>query len=121
MATGMSLCIPPITRSRFDEQIRHETVMFILSKGKVSPMYCGTKQIKLSDEKAVTLPSLTHCNSPRHISENYVALCSERGTISAAGSSCQSVTWGKFYEILGNITAGGEKMLCAGDYIQGFW
>ena len=52
--------------------------------------------------------------------ENCMALCSERGTNSAGGDSCQSISRGKFYEILGKITAGGEKIqLCAVDYVSG--
>ena len=51
--------------------------------------------------------------------ENYMALCSERGTNSAAGDSLLSISRGKFYEILRNITAGGEKILCAVDYVTG--
>ena len=120
METGMSLCIPPITRNRFDKQVLHETVMFILSKDNVTPISWGTKQIKLTDEETVTLPSLIRRNSPRHMYENYMALCSERGTNSAAGDLCQSISQGQFYEILGNITAGGEKMLCAVDCFRGF-
>eukprot|EP00731_Ephydatia_muelleri_P007924 Em0004g262a len=111
MEAGMSLCIPPITRCRFDEQILHEAVMFILSKDNVTPISWGTKQIKLSDAETVTLPCLTRRNSPRHMYENYMALCSERGTNSAAGDSHLSISRGKFYEILRNITAGGEKIL----------
>ena len=76
-----------------------------------------TKQIKL--EETVILPSLTRRNSPKHMYENYMALCSERGTNSAAGDLCQSISPGKFYEILGKITAGEEKMLCAVDYVSG--
>ena len=44
-------------------------------------------------------------------------MCSERGTNSAAGDSHLSISRGKFYEI--NITAGGEKILCAVDYVTG--
>ena len=99
MEAGMSLCIPPITRCRFDEQILHEAVMFIL-KDNVTPISWGTKQMKLSDAETVTLPSLTCRNSPRHMYENYMALCSERGTNSAAGDSCLSISRGTFYEIL---------------------
>lgn len=57
MEAGKSLCIPPITRSHFDEQILHETVMLILSKDNVTPIHWGTEQIKRSDDKIVTLPS----------------------------------------------------------------
>ena len=117
MEAGMSLCIPPITRCRFDEQILHEAAMFNLSKDNVTPISWGTKQIKLSDAGTVTLPSLTRRNSPRHMYENYMALCSERGTNSAADDSHLSISWGKFYEILRQKTAGGEKMLSAVNYV----
>ena len=63
MEAGMSLCIPPITRCRFDEQILPEAVLPILSKDDVTPISWGTKQIKLCDAETVTLPYLTRRNS----------------------------------------------------------
>ena len=35
MEAEQNLCIPPISRCRFDENVLHDAVMFILSKDNV--------------------------------------------------------------------------------------
>ena len=119
MEAEQNLCIPPISRCRFDENVLHDAVMFILSIDNVSTISWGTKEIKLSNEETITLPSLTRRKSPKHIYEGYLAWCNEREINSSIDDPCQCISCGKFYEILGQITAGGEKMLAAVDYVTG--
>ena len=116
MEAGQNLCIPFISHSHFDENVLHDVVMFILSKD-VSTISCGTKKIKLSNEEKFTLPSLTRRKSPKHIYKGYLAWCNERETNCSIDDPCQYISRGKFYNTPGQITAGGEKMLAAVDYV----
>ena len=90
MEAGHSLCIPAISRCRFDEKALEEAVMFILAKDNVVPISWGTKDIKLTDNETVTLPALTRQKAPKHLYDNYLAFCNDKDT-DAAGESFPSI------------------------------
>ena len=47
MDTGQNLCIPPISHTRYDENVLRDAVMFILSKDNVSTISCGRRKLNL--------------------------------------------------------------------------
>ena len=67
MEAGQNLCLPPISRSRFDDfDDDRDAVMFILSKDNVSTISWGMKKIKLSNEETTEFSELSSCFVAAH-------------------------------------------------------